>query len=93
MEQKIRIGNKTLLALLIAEQLIYVSSSRLLDRAVAVLGLVEETCTCILDWKPFILVSPEPDCPSSACDPSSSCSLKYSCAKCEEHKFPSYLYV
>lgn len=44
MEQKIRIGNKTLLALLVAEQLvIYVSSSRVLDRAVAVLGLVE-TC-------------------------------------------------
>lgn len=54
-EQKIRIGNKTLLVLLIAEQLvIYVSCIRLLDRAVALVGLVE-TCPCILDWKPFCI--------------------------------------
>lgn len=58
MEQKIRIGNKTLLVLLIAEQVvIYVSSIKLLDRAGAVLGLVQ-TCTCTLDWKPFYISEP-----------------------------------
>lgn len=65
----------------------------LLDRAVAVLGLVE-SCTCMLDWKPFYISEPTAKLSfHSACDLSSSCSLRYSCAKCEEHKFPSYLYV
>lgn len=53
-----RDGNKTLLALLIAEKfVIYVSSRRVLDRAAAILGLVE-TCTCTLDWKPFYISVP-----------------------------------